>query len=255
MSDYASGLPIRTEADGADERLHAKIVDGTTPSQRATVDVDGNVHIEVHGNNPGGSDEVLLLSELGAVVPDGVYHATNNSNPGNVGVVVHTRGATPADADQIIRATGISTSTVHAMDIALHDEDGVPFSEANPLPVYQSPSPGDPIHNYDTSSAIAANASDNHDYIVSASRTLYLTEIWAAASGKLKIELREETSAGSGVFNSIAVGFNSTSNPNISLRFAVPLEVETGKILRIVRTNLDNQAQDVYSTIVGSERA
>ena len=254
MADYNSSLPVRSEAD-ADERLQSKIVDFTTPAQGMVVDADGNAHAEMHGNNPAGSDEVLRLSELGAVVPDGVYHATNNSDPGNIGIVVHTRGATPADADQVIRATGISASTVHAMDIALHDEDGVPFSEANPLPVYQSPSPGDPIHNYDTSSAIAANASDNHDYTVSASRTLYLTEIWAAASGKMKIELREETAAGAGTFNTIAVGFNSTANPNISIRFAVPLEVEANKILRITRTNLDNQAQDVYSTFVGSERA
>ena len=53
MSDYKSGLPVRSEADGTDERLQTKIVDATSPdTQQMEVDSDNNAHVEVHGNNP-----------------------------------------------------------------------------------------------------------------------------------------------------------------------------------------------------------
>ena len=44
MADYDSGLPIRSEVDGTDERVHVKIVDGTTdPAVNQTrVDSDNN---------------------------------------------------------------------------------------------------------------------------------------------------------------------------------------------------------------------
>lgn len=253
MADYKSGLPIRTEADGTDERLHAKIVDGLNPSQRMSVDSDLNAHVEVHGNNPSGSDEVLRLSEVGAITPDGFYHATDNTKPGNIGLIAFTRAASPADSDQIKKLTAITNSSVHALDISLHDEAGAAYTVSNPLPVTSVDSEGTEVNDYNTGSAVAASASSNHDYTVTVATTLKLSQIWASASGKMKIEVRIETAAASGVFNTRFVGFNSTANPNIDIDINEHIAVVAGAIVRVIRTNLDNQAQDVYSTICGHE--
>lgn len=254
MADYDSSLPIRSEADGTDERVHVKIVDGTTPAQRAEVDADGNVHIEMHGNNPAGTDVVMRLSQLGAPNPDGDYDGTNNTKPASIGLVAHDRGAAIDETSQNKRVTAVAgADNTVCLDIALRDESGAAFTNANPLPVIFSSSSGDSVINYDTQAALATSASDNHDYTVTALKTLVVDEVLASASGKMKIEVRRETAAGSGVFNTVAVGFNSTSSPNIRLPFEGKLEVVAGAILRVVRTNLDNQAQDVYSTIVGVE--
>lgn len=247
MSDYDSSLPVRTEAD-ADERLQSKLVDYTTPTQGATIDAQGNVHVEVHGDNPSAGDEILRLSELGHATLDGVYDGTNNTDPSQVGVVVHTRNATPGDSHQVIRQTGISASTVHAADVALHDESGVPFSDSNPLPVYMANDPGTEVVNYDTQASLAAAASDTHSYAV-ASGSFELKRVWASGSGKLKVEVQyfDGTSA-----TTIAVGFNSTAAPNVDIEF--PPYIVTGgagREVRVVRTNRDNQAQDVYSTVMG----
>lgn len=256
MADYASALPVRTEADGTDERLHVKIVDGTTPSQRAIVDTDGNLHIEVHGNDPAAVDRVLRLSEIGALTPDGVYNVTNNTKPGNVGLIASSRTATPGDTTQTMRVTakqGTVDTTAWSLDVSLHDELGNAFTAANPLPVTSVDSEGAEVNDYNTSAALAANASNSHDYTVTAATTLKFSQVWASASGKMKIQVQVETGVATGVFTTKFVAFNSTANTNIRVVIAENIAVAAGVRVRVIRTNLDNQPQDVYSTISGHE--
>lgn len=249
MADYNSSLPVRTEAD-ADERLQSKIIDFNTPTQGMTVDSDGNAHVQVHGDNPSGGNEVLRLSELGHATVDGVYNGTNNTDPSQVGLVAHVRAASPADADQTQRLTAVTNGNKRLLDVAMHDEDGAAFSDSNPLPVYVAQDPGTEVHNYDTQSALAAAGSDNHDYAV-ASGAFELMQVEASASGKLKIEVQHTTDGLA--YSTIAVGFNSTANPNISIKLEKPFRLAGGAsaAIRVIRSNRDNQAQDVYSTIVG----
>lgn len=257
MSDYNSSLPIRSQSDGTDEKVVVKIVDGTNGgSNQVSVDTDKNLHVEIHGNDPASVDRVVRTSELGAITPDGFYHATNNSKPGNTALIGHTRAASPADTDQIQRVTAITGSvatTVHALDVSLHDELGNNFSESNPLPVTMVDSEGTEVNDYNTAAAIAAAGTSNHDYTVTAGKTLKFSELWATASGKLKIEVQIETGVATGVFTSKFVGFNSTSDPNILLPINENIAVAAGVRVRVIRTNKDNQAQDVYSTICGHE--
>lgn len=253
MADYNSSLPVRTEADGADERLHVKIVDGATPSQRATVDTDGNVHIEMHGNDPTGTDRAVRTSEIGALTPDGVYDVADNTKPGNVGIIASSRDAAPGDTTQTERLTSITDSggTVKALDISLHDEDGEAYSYANPLPVIISESEGTEVNDYNTAAAVAAAGTSNHDY--TAIGNFILTQVSAAASGKCKIQVSVETAVASGVFNNRFVMFNSTAMPNMEKVLREPIAVAAGVRVRVIRTNLDNQSQDLYSTISGHE--
>lgn len=252
MSDQNTGLPIRTQADGADERIHSKIVDFTAPGG---VDKQMEVseklaHIRAFGQGPAGVKVQLKLSELGNANADGVYNVTNNTLPSTSGPVVHTRNATPGPAQQVIRQTGISNSTVHAADVALCDGAGTPVSVAAPLPVTLVASgAGTEVNDYDTQAALAAAATDDHIY--TAVGVFLLRQVWAAASGKIKIEIAVDPDGLSG-YTTVAVGFNSTANPNINPTFA-PVELAAGGLVKVTRTNKDNQAQDVYSTIIGVE--
>jgi hypothetical protein len=250
MSDYNSSLPVRTETNGD---VASKIVDATTPSQGLAVESNGNAQVKVHGVDPGSVDRVLKLSELGNVNSDGLYDATNNTIPSSSGLVAFTRAASPALSDQVKKLTAISNSTVHALDVSLHDEAGAAFSDTNPLPVKLSDTEGTIIQDYKDATAIVVNGSDNHDYTVSAGKTLILTKVMGTASGKAKMEVQVESAAGSNSFATKWVKFNSTAEPNMSESFVDALQVATGVRVRVIMTNKDNQDQDLYSTIVGHE--
>ena len=259
MADYDSGLPIRTEADGADERVHTKIVDYADPdgaSKQLEVS-EGKAHTRVYGSQPDGTtDQELRLSELGAPNGDGDYDATNNTKPASIGLIAHDRNATPDETHQNVRVTGVTSGTVHAQDVSLHDENGNPYSGTNPMPVTFEQSEGTEIHDFDQAVAIAKDASSNHDYSVADTNVLLLREILCSASGKARFELQIGDGAVSETFTTKAVVFNSTANPNAPIVFTDPIVV-TGTAntttVRVVKTNLDNQAQDLYSTIVGVE--
>lgn len=105
--------------------------------------------------------------------------------------------------------------------------------------------------NYDTTASVAAGASDNHDFVFTNASKLY--QVLASASGKLKVEVQIETGSATNTFNTVLVAFNSTSTPNIDLSLSKYASVPAGARVRVIRTNRDNQAMDVYSTIVGLE--
>lgn len=67
---------------------------------------------------------------------DGVYNATNNIDPANIGLVLQTRNVTADDSRQVERQTAkrgtTNTDTVSA-DVSLHDENGNAYTALNPL--------------------------------------------------------------------------------------------------------------------------
>lgn len=140
-----------------------------------------------------------------------------------------------------------------ALKVAVQDSSGTAISYANPLPVTVTDPSGTERNEYNTVSALAAAATSNHDYTVPASKTLYLNQVIAAASGKAKFELQVETGAATSVFTTKAVLFNSTAEPNVVFEIKNPLVLAAGVRARLVRTNKDQQAQDIYSTLCGYE--
>ena len=256
MADYNSSLPVRTEAD-VDERLQSKLVDYTDPSKGATIDSDGNVHIEMHGNDPSGTDVVARLSELGAVNADGDYDVTNNSKPSSSGVIAHDRGAAIDETSQNKRVTAVAgEGDSVCMDVALHDGSGQLFDSANPFPVTLE-QPGSEKHEFTETEAVAKDATATHTYSVADGNVFSLYKVLCSGSGKLKALLEIGDGGASEVFTSKAVTFNSTSNPQADIDFdGVPLRV-TGTAntttIRVTLTNRDTQAQDLHSTFVGLE--
>lgn len=254
MSDYNSGLPVRSEADGLDERLQTKLVDASNPdTQQMEVDTDGNAHTESHGNDPAGTDRVQRLSEEGHTSVSGIHDGATNTDPANIALIGHARDATPGDTQSTERLTSIENGAgdVRALDMSLHDESGEAYSASNPLPVSVGEAEGTEVVDHDESVDLAKDASGNHDYTPAAELLLDCVE--ASGSGKARFELQRETGVATGVFDTIDVKFNSTANPNVTLEGKKRVKVAAGVILRVVKTNLDNQPQSIYSTVYGVE--
>lgn len=151
--------------------------------------------------------------------------------------------------------TSATAGSTRPLDVALRDGSGNLYTAANPVPVQLAPGEsGTEKHDYNTASAIAAGATSNHDYSVTALKTFKATKFWASASGKMKIEV--QSSPDGATFTSRWVGFNSTSCPNITIdlgQFTLS-DTGTGAKIRIIRTNKETLvAQDLYSTISGVE--
>jgi fructose-specific phosphotransferase system component IIB len=156
---------------------------------------------------------------------------------------------------------GGNSITVDAADLDIRDlthvsdsvkiGDGTDFLAINSdgsINAVVQDEPGTEVVNYDTTAAVAGGASDNHDFLVTAGGKLF--QVMASASGKLRIEVQIETGSATGVFNTIGVRFNSTATPNIDFNLSKYATIPTGARVRVIRRNNDNQAQDVYSTIV-----
>ena len=124
MADIDSSLPIRSIQD-VDERVLVKIQDSADPTgtNKQTQVSDNSLWVKPRGQQVGGGTNTLLLSQIGAIVLDGLYDASNNTDPSNVGLIAAARAATPGDADQTQRltsgtptASGLTDANIHALD-------------------------------------------------------------------------------------------------------------------------------------------
>jgi len=106
------------------------------------------------------------------------------------------------------------------------------------------------IDDYNTTAAVAVGGTANHDYTVTALKTLIINRIWASASGRIKVTVTIDP-AGTPAVKFVA--FNSTANPNIDIPVNGDIEVAAGTVVRITIENCDEDAQDVYSTLLGDE--
>lgn len=263
MSDIDSQLPVRSVADGTDERVHVKIVDFEDPSgvEKQVQVSEKKVHNRNFNKDSDGNDQEVLVSQEGHSLTNGDYDASTNKRPSSNGQILHDRPATATaagESDQNFRATGVSyddgVKVVNSADIALHDEDGVPYSKDNPLPVSIEESEGDEIHEHsESASPIAKNNSDEQSYTVTALKEFELEQWGITGSGFMRGELQIETGVGTGVFETKSVLFNSTAQPNASLMLKRMIKVQAGVIVKIIRENKDNQAQTMYSFLNGLE--
>ena len=257
-TDYNSALPVRDKTD-ADEKLQSKIIDYSTASQGMSVNTDGEAHVRVFGEDPAAADIGLKLSELGNANTDGKYDVSDNTKPSSNGLIAHDRNESPTVAQQIKRVTaktGAVSTTVTALDVAIRDANAEPFSEVNPLPVYNVDDvPGEEVHDFKDADAIVKDGSDNHDYEVADGETLLLMGVLSSGSGKLKAEVLLGDGGGTEAFVVKAVNFNSTASPEANFDFfKVPLKVvgtANGTNIRVKLTNLDGGPQSLYSTIIG----
>lgn len=239
MSDYNSSLPIRTEANGD---AAVKVVDGTVVSRALTVNVDGSVNI----TDNAGSLTVDGTVELGATTLAALENITVSATDLDIRDLAFATDKVDASGSEV----ALDTATLAALESvtvqngsgasAVNIQDG-----GNSITVDGSVSlvsPGTSVADYNTAAAVAAAASSVHTYTAVGNFTL--TQIEASGSGKMKIVV-----AVNGVNK--FVQFNSTAQTNMSIKLANALSITAAQTITITRTNLDKQAQDLYSTVCG----
>jgi len=273
MSDQATSLPIRTESAGD---VDIFLSDSVTPSQKLKIEADGSINAnttisatdldirdlvfatdKVDASGSEVSLDAATLAALESVTVSAtdldirdLAFATDTVDAS--GSEVSLDAATLAALENVVvSATDLDIRDLDAASdsVAAHlkDATGAAFSVANPLPVVVSNNiPGTGILDYNTAAAVAKDATSSHTYTVTAAKTFRGLKFWASASGKMKVEVQI---AGVSKF----VGFNSTANPNIEIDLKSEIEVAAAATVVIIRTNLDNGAQDLYSTIQGVE--
>jgi hypothetical protein len=164
---------------------------------------------------------------------------------------------TGSDVTATVTATNLDIRDLTHVSDSVKVGDGTDFlainADGSVNVVVTSSVVGTPVLDFQQSSAVAGGATANNDYTVTSGTQLKLNSIFASASGKMKIEVQVETGVATNTFTTKFVGFNSTANPNIEIFPAGGLMVAAGVRVRIAMTNKENQAQDLYSTIEGSE--
>lgn len=234
-----------------------KVTDGT---DTLAITASGEALVVVNAALPAGNNNI---GDVDANLRDGAGTAiTSTLVNSKQSVDVHTSAhgtdgaAKPFGTMQIGGSDGtnlqaLSVDTNGQLKVNLFDETGAAFSGANPLPVsVVAAATGDEVLDFKQATAIAAAASDTHNYDVTTGKTLTLQKVVASASGKIKVEIKLGTT-NSEVLK--VVLFNSTAAPNVEYAFSSPQALDDTNSVKVVITNLDKQSMDVYSTIEGFE--
>lgn len=239
------------------------LTDPTTDANRLAIDSSGRPTVNINGTVPVSATD-LDIRDLTATDIVTVVQATHDNL--NLNANIQVGNADVANGNPVPVSDAGGSITVDASDLDVRNlnltDDAVKVSAnatansaTNPIYV-QTVSTGilgNEIHNYDTSSDVAADTADNHDYTV-AGTTFLLKSVIFAASGGLKVEVQTGPVAS---LATKAVAFISKEGGFGQLFFDPPIEVpvtSTGTI-RVIRTNRQGQAQDVYSTIIGNDVA
>ena len=162
-------------------------------------------------------------------------------------VIANNQGKLGVDLSDAA-GNGITSGTqgaAQALDVEMW-ANGAVVSNANPIPVViSSATLGTDVLDYATAT-VAPTFTSTHTYTVTALKTLTLHKVFAASSGKIKVEVKI---AGA----TKVVMFNSTATPCVEYAFTMPQSVAAAATVVMIITNLDKNAEDVYSTIEGVE--
>ena len=167
-----------------------------------------------------------------------------------------------ADATTDSQRLAIDASGLAQVDVAAHaltNANALPISkdnsanaETNPIYVHNVDTvvSGVEVHDYDTAAAVASDASDNHDYAVTQAVFL-LKSVILAGSGNIKGEVQVGPSAA--LVTKAVIFLNDRQGDTQQIFFdpAIEVPVAASGTVRVIRTNRQGAATDLYSTIIG----
>ena len=232
-------------ADGAFATLVSATRDANTLANPIFVQLsDGSTGVGVGGGVEAGallvtiandSTGVLSIDDNGGTLT--VDQATNDNLNANVTLQIN-------DVD-VSASVPVPVSATEAANSVL-----------NPIYVQNvtTGSSADEVHDYDTAAAVASDATSNHDYTVSGT-TFLLKSVIVSGSGNVKFEIQTGPVAG---LATVAVGFltgRQGDTKQITFDPAIEVPVTSTGTIRVIRTNRQGSATDVYSTIIGNDVA
>lgn len=182
---------------------------------------------------------------------EAIYDVDTNPDPSTTGLVAHNRDATLDDTNLSKRITAITSDTVTALDVSLHDPLGRPFSAENPLYVnVTNGTGGDEVLAYHEFEDLAKNTPTSWSYDVTPDKVLNLQKVLVSGSGSFKAVVAIGTTLSE--LTKIVL-FNSTANPVAQYDFSMPQFLDDTQSVKITVTNRDNLAQSIYTTLEGVE--
>jgi len=287
----AANLDIRDLSETTDQVLifanTAK--DGTGTDYVPLVDADGKLIISNPGSGTEYTEDVAAPQPasgianvverddvLSAITPaEGDWSKLYCNANGALWVTVNGTVAVSASdldirdlthvSDSVTIGDGTETLNITAageaeIDIAAQSLTAVKISkdasantELNPIYVHNVDTivSGEEIHDYDTAAGVASDATDNHDYTVVG--TMLLKSVIVSGSGNIKFEVQTGPTAS---LVTVAVGFLTGRQGDTKQLFfdpAIEVPVTGTGLVRIIRTNRQGAATDLYSTIIGND--
>lgn len=261
------------EVNSATNTIFTSVSDGT---DTLLVNADGSINVTVTGgasNSQFAEDSAHASGDIGTEVlsvrrdtpvsgtsADGDYATLNTDASGRLYTNIHDGGNSITVDGTVAVSSVAGTVTVAATDLDIRDltlaQDAVKVSGntsansvTNPIFVQVTNAiiAGE-THDYNTAAAVAAGASSNHDYTVVTA--FKLKSVHGANSGGMKIEIQTGPVAS---LVTRAVRFIPLAGGSDTITFDPPIEVPTTGTgtVRVIRTNRNFVAVDVYSTIVG----
>ncbi len=228
-----------------------------------SITVDGTVTTTNSANSVDDSAFVIATDDVTGIGFLADETTPDSLDEGDIGIPrmtldrkILTRIVGATDANRL----DIDGSGHAQIDLAAVSVTAVPISataavntELNPIfvQVVDTVTSGEEVQDFDTATAVAKDATDNHDYTV-VGTTFLLKSVIVSASGAQKIEVQTGPVAS---LVTKAVIFTSGAKPTEQVDFSPAIEVpvtSTGTV-RLIRRNDDNQAMDVYSTIIGND--
>lgn len=180
-------------------------------------------------------------TDILAVNADGSINITDNG-----GSITVDGAVTVSATDLDIRDLSASQDNVAISDGT--DQLAVNTDGSINVVVQNDAQLSDEFHDFNQASAVAGAGTSNHDYTV-VNTYARLAAVYVGASGDAKFEIQVDNGGG---FNTIAVAF-TTGKQGDSKLVEFPVSPEVTTTIRVIRTNRENQAQDLYSTIMGRD--
>lgn len=247
-------------ADGYFPTLVSKSADPNAAANPLLVELSDGTNVlgavsdslKVNVTNTTGGSAVNIQDGGNSITVDGSVSVSNGSGGSAVNI---QDGGNSITVDGSVGITGSVTVTATALDIRTITKatDSIQVSANSTVnsvsnPIYvalgSGPITGE-IHSYD---ATSVTTTGNHDYTVVTA--MLVKSVECSASGGAKFELQ---TGPVGTLVSKWTGFVPKAGGTVSAHFDPPIEVPTTSTgtVRIVRTNRENQAQSIYTTIVG----
>lgn len=231
-------------ANSLTNQMFVQITDGT---DGLLVNADGSLNAVVTATNLDIRDLVFATDKVDVTGSTVTVTATNLDIRDLVfatdKVDVSGSSVTVTATDLDIRDLTLATDAVRV------SANTTANSAVNPIYVSftQAPITGE-VHDYNTASAVAGGATSNHDYTVVTALLLKSIEFSCSGGGKVELQVGPVAS-----LVSKWVGFVPKAGGNVSLKLDPPIEVPTTSTgtVRLIRTNREGSAQDLYSTIIG----
>jgi hypothetical protein len=232
MADADTRLPVRALA--TDVTVEVANSTGTTinPAEEFA-----------QGSTTSGQNGPLIQ---GAVTTAAPTYTTGQTSPLSLDPNGNLRVVTTSGAEQNVNVNeygGVATTL--GQKVSASSIPVVLASDQSPVPVTINENATQELPQYNTAAAVAANASSTQSYTPGS--TVNLDGVDVSSSGQAKWEIQYGIT---GSETTKAVMFTSKGDLTQHWRLPNPVQILTTMTVKIIRTNMDNQPLDLYSTIL-----